>query len=677
MASALHAEEPIHEHLHGILVQEQAKNLTPRERQALLSWASAVQPPLSRTKPERRDAAKEPSEPKQRVRHTRGRASIAAQRIDRELQKRRVDTQKIFIIRAMKREQWHLVERATEELTESQQQAGGATFLVKSLCDLAKEAKLLGLLELQLNFAQRAIDEAPADPWAWSQYADALLQQERLDDALEAYEEAVRLHPNDVVPKTGRAEVLKAMGRLDEALDAYNEVTHLHPNDVVPKNGRAEVLKAMGRLDEALDAYNEVAHLHPEDVFAKTGRAEVLKAMGSLDEALDAYNEVAHLHPNDVVPKTGRAEVLKAMGRLDEALDAYNEVTHLHPNDVVPKNGRAEVLKTMGRLDEALDAYNEVAHLHPEDVFAKNGRAEVLKAMGRLDEALDAYNEVAHLHPNEVVPKNGRAEVLKAMGRLDEALDAYNEAAHLHSNEVVPKTGRAEVLKAMGRLDEALDAYNEVAHLHPNEVVPKTGRAEVLKAMGRLDEALDAYDEVMRRHPKDMFARSGRAGLLALMGRYEEILTPVAKAPATEHDWVYQHIQGMAFLRSGRFAQALRMLRDGATRCPFPAQRDYFNTALSLACLQSGSYAEARKALDRVSTPTLSLPVRLLRAHALGLEGDRHAAALEFDEARRLRTFQPTALTDEIQLRFVRGEAGTHSDMWVLEQEVDLVLRAA
>ncbi|VFM96019.1 MAG: Tetratricopeptide repeat-containing protein [Candidatus Kentron sp. G] len=183
-------------------------------------------------------------------------------------------------------------------------------------------AKGLGLHELQLEWTQRAITENPEDGWAWAQYGDALLLNNQLEQALQAYRETAAFgnYEDNVVAKTGRAEVLKAMGHFDEALNAYQDVMAGHPENVVAKTGRAEVLKAMGRLDEALNAYEDAMAGHPENVVAKTGRAEVFKAMGRLDEALNAYEDVIAGRPEDVVAKTGCAGVFFLLGEYEQAL---------------------------------------------------------------------------------------------------------------------------------------------------------------------------------------------------------------------------------------------------------------------------------------------------------------------------------------------------------------------
>src|SRR5206468_1715818 len=154
--------------------------------------------------------------------------------------------------------------------------------LAKSLCDLAMEAKELGMFPLQLELTERSIGEAPDDGWSWAQHGDALLNMHNLDEALRAFQEA-NVFGAGVIAQKGQAEVLKAKGELNEALAIYDEVIGQHPEDAVAKNGRAEVLKTRGELDAALAAYNEVISQHPEDAVAKTGRAELLETRGELD----------------------------------------------------------------------------------------------------------------------------------------------------------------------------------------------------------------------------------------------------------------------------------------------------------------------------------------------------------------------------------------------------------
>jgi predicted Zn-dependent protease len=193
--------------------------------------------------------------------------------------------------------------------------------------------------------------------------------------------------------------VLKALGKLDDALAAYDSIIADHPQDVIAKTGRADVLKALGRLDEALAAYDSVIADHPQNVVAKTGRAEVLKALGKLDDALAAYDSIIADHPQDVVAKNGRAEVLKALGKLDDALAAYDEVITIYPKDPIARNGRSCLLAALKRFDEALESLLGGYPVIEQDWIGYHIRGMITMRMGRLEEAIRIFNEGVNSSP--------------------------------------------------------------------------------------------------------------------------------------------------------------------------------------------------------------------------------------------------------------------------------------
>jgi Putative Zn-dependent protease, contains TPR repeats len=623
-----------------------------------------------------------------------------------------VKRKKEAIVDRMRAADFALVGRLVDELIEYQlpldRKAENAS---KSLCDLATEAKSLQLFELRLELARRAVGVRYQDGWAWAQVGDAslilnrfddaliayrhasefgndlfgrtgraqvLLAMGRLNEALDAYDDAAREFPDNVVARNGRADVLKSIGRLDQALAAYDDTIREFPNDIFAKTGRAEVLKFMGRLDEALAAYDDTIRNFPDNVVAKNGRADVLKSTGRLDQALAAYDQTINEFPSNIFAKNGRAEVLKSLGRLDEALTAYDAIGLEFPNDVVTKNGRAEVLKSMGRLDEALAAYDAIGREFPNDAVARTGRAEVLKSLGRLDEALAAYDQTINEFPSNIFAKNGRAEVLKSLGRLDEALTAYDAIGLEFPNDVVAKSGRAGVLKSMGRLDEALGAYNTFGREFPNEVFAKTGRAEVFKALGRLDDSLAAYEAAALEFPSNLVAKSGRAAVLCALGRYDETLAALSnESPRTRDDWIAFHIRGMAMLKAGRIDEASKIFLRGSEENPFADDRDVFRNGLALARLHERAYEATLGILSNVREIGSNRVAGFLRGHSAGALGDKPGAARFLSATGPARNERERDLKAELERRFVKSEPPLHDEEWLIQTEVDCFLLAA
>jgi Flp pilus assembly protein TadD len=48
--------------------------------------------------------------------------------------------------------------------------------------------------------------------------------------AIEAFNKAIRLDPNDARPWSGKGDALNKLGRYDESVDAYDEAIRLDPN---------------------------------------------------------------------------------------------------------------------------------------------------------------------------------------------------------------------------------------------------------------------------------------------------------------------------------------------------------------------------------------------------------------------------------------------------------------
>jgi tetratricopeptide (TPR) repeat protein len=314
------------------------------------------------------------------------------QRINRTDVRDKVERRKESILEHMQRRDFVRLRSLVEELIDFQMANGGPDFVVKSLCDLAINAKAIGNYTIQLELAERSINLSPDDGWSWAQYGDALLQMQRPIEALQAYEQAISFD-GSVVAKSGRAEALKAMGRLNQALAAYNAVIADHPENVIAKTGRAEVLKALGQFNQALAAYDAVIADHPENAIAKNGRAEVLKALGQFNQALAAYDAVIADHPEDAIAKRGRAEVLKALGQFNQALAAYDAVIADHPEDAFARNGRSYVLAALHRYEEALKNLPEGSLDTLQDWIGYHIRGMILLRTGHLDEAFTIFEQ--------------------------------------------------------------------------------------------------------------------------------------------------------------------------------------------------------------------------------------------------------------------------------------------
>jgi tetratricopeptide (TPR) repeat protein len=390
------------------------------------------------------------------------------------------------------------VNELLEEQRRYAQATGDTYFVVRTLCQFASRALNLEP-QLSLQWAEEAREWEPDDAFTWTTSKDVLLKLREVTYSLRIAWVAWKRFPDNVVARSGLAEVLKAANRYDEAEQVYRESVERFPDNVVARNGLAEVLKATHRYDEAEQVYREAVERFPNNVFTRSGLAEVVKAANRYDEAEQVYRESVERFPDNVVARNGLAEVLKATHRYGEAEQVYREAVERFPNDVVTRSGLAEVLKATHRYDEAEQVYRESVERFPDNVVARNGLAEVLKAAHRYDEAEQVYREAVERFPNNVITRSGLADTLRRSGRWDEAEDEYRHSIEDGFVSEVSLTGLAYLVLRKGEAGraEALDLLGQVLKLDPHNSYALSLKDKLMTASAEsLDSVMSELSEV-------------------------------------------------------------------------------------------------------------------------------------------------------------------------------------
>jgi len=186
----------------------------------------------------------------------------------------------------------------------------------------------------------------------WTAKGDALFDQGKHDEAIEAY---------------------------DEAIEAYDEILKLDPTIDVAKDDKSSALTRKGfvLVDKASDlAIQEGA------VAGQVKLAEVIQecddAINASDEAIKCFDEALKLHPNRITAENGKGLALA-----------------LKTTAVLPVKGAA--LAELGKFDEAIKAYDEALKLDPTIDLAWAGKGEALKALGNTAEADVAFAKAKEL----------------------------------------------------------------------------------------------------------------------------------------------------------------------------------------------------------------------------------------------------------------------------------------
>jgi tetratricopeptide (TPR) repeat protein len=95
----------------------------------------------------------------------------------------------------------------------------------------------------------------------WLKEGTTLHDLKRYQEAIAAYEQAIRLDPNDAVTYRSKGVALHDLKRYQEALAAYEQAIRLDPNDTRAYNNIGDALLGLKRYQEAEQAFEKARQL--------------------------------------------------------------------------------------------------------------------------------------------------------------------------------------------------------------------------------------------------------------------------------------------------------------------------------------------------------------------------------------------------------------------------------
>ncbi len=223
------------------------------------------------------------------------------------------------------------------------------------------------------------------------------------------YRVTIQRNPDCLLAHYNLAKHLSATGRADEAVEHYDEVLRLDPDYPDIHNDLANILAAKGQREAAAEHYKEALRLDPRYAAACVNLADMLAAEGKIDEAVEYYARALQSGQPcaDFHNRFGNA--LAAAGRRQPAMEQYAEALRLDPDYALAHVNLANLLSAAGRSEEAVLHYERALALRPESAETHNNLAVLLIRMGRVTEAIEHFNQALLLRPHYAMAEKNLA----------------------------------------------------------------------------------------------------------------------------------------------------------------------------------------------------------------------------------------------------------------------------
>jgi serine/threonine protein kinase/tetratricopeptide (TPR) repeat protein len=434
--------------------------------------------------------------------------------------------------------------------------------------------------------------------------------QGRLGEALECFEEAVRIDPEFCRGHIALASTLAEAGYGRRRREAATRALELAPPEDAPETRQLALLahvthaRAFGRWDEAVDNARRIVELIPDEPGARIALAGSLAEAGRIGEAIEAAARAVEMEPDNPRHRLARAGLLvRREGRADEALDdvriAMRVFAGMDSEEGVAASAQVlgDALFQLRELDAAIDAFDEARRGYEaagREVLAAKAQlsaARVLNVQGHPAAAAERFAGAAELARDVgSLGTFARARTMQGLagfaaddyGPAETALrEAIDVARRVDSDQLLwtPLFNLGSMLAFVGRLDEADHLVEESA-----AAARRLGNPEWLTA-GRLVGADIAYQ---------------RGNLPAALQSYRALIDDHGDSPPTEDTGMAHLGLGEIFARQGRLDEALEEVERGIREfeaLSLPVYAGYGRVERGKILARLGRLEEAREEL--------------------------------------------------------------------------------
>jgi tetratricopeptide (TPR) repeat protein len=336
--------------------------------------------------------------------------------------------------------------------------------------------------------------------------------EQRWEEAIAAYREALAEFPDEPDALNGLGMALAGAGRPEEALPVLQRAADLVGENPVMQEHLAQVLERLGRLQEAAQAYLRAADLYVRQQAHSLAVERWKDAIRADPACIPAHINLLRGYLGQQKPREAIAEyialatIYRDQGETEKALELCQYALKLDPR-------HPDVLRLMDTLRYGIPT---TVGTGPLEAF----REEPPKALPEEGSPVEtarraALAQLAEVVFEEVPPQTGplifrplskremdtlisRAIDAQARGDVDEAIACYEEVLRGGVIEPAVNFNLGLLYQQKLEFDKAIAQFQQSASSSQYRLGSLFALGECYRALGRIDEALTQFLEVLK-----------------------------------------------------------------------------------------------------------------------------------------------------------------------------------
>jgi tetratricopeptide (TPR) repeat protein len=403
-------------------------------------------------------------------------------------------------------------------------------------------AFFVALLCAQSTLAQDDFDDDAADPVKLFNRGQDAHAKKNYEQAIELYDEALKLRPNFAEVEFQKAGALIALHRTAEAEKSYRRAMEIRPTWSLPPAALGLLLaRTGGREREAEAPLRRALELDAKNLLAVVALAELRTRSGDAPESLALWRRATELKPDDASLWVERGRAERAAKDAPAALKSFEHAVVLEPSNVDAKLARVDLYLESGDKEHAVEAVRELEAQAKSDWKLAIAIANRYGLAGLRDDARRIYESLPEEAKNSEEGKRLSAAVNDV--RCEDTPESRASLEKLIASDAKNATALAclGVIYRTSDPQRSLEYFRRANEVDQRNADYAVGYGAALVQLRQFDKAAAILQRVVELAPEHYEAHANLAAALYELKLYKQAVV--------EYKWISQARPGLAIVQ--------------------------------------------------------------------------------------------------------------------------------
>ena len=398
-----------------------------------------------------------------------------------------------------------------------------------------------------------------------------LFELEKYEEALDCYNEALKIKEDNVHCLINKCEVLYKLRRYQDSLELSDTVLKINNSVANIYYYRAEAMFHLKYYNDTIETCDMGISLFPYYNELYILKLKVYSIYKKFDKILEIIEETRRLEIIDEKIDLYNAKALVNQDKIDEGFDIFKKLMASEKKEISSRAYYEVALKLSdyGKFDEALETVNIAIEIDKDFIDSYYLRGYLFSEKQMYDLAIEEYEYTIKNDDALEFSYYQLGIVYKEMGNIEKAKECFHKVVEFNAEHLTVYGDLSEVYEAEGNGEKALEYVSKQLEINPSEY-HYIYRGLIYDRCEEMEKAKEDYEKALEINPNSKHAYYNMGHLYQKRGKFNEAIKYYKKSIEVSDDGFvlpYNNISD-CYMYIKNYDMSLFYLNEGIEKMP-------------------------------------------------------------------------------------------------------------